>query len=125
MIFRGLRTVVYEVADLEGAKAWYAGALGKPPYFDEPFYVGFNVGGYELGLLPSSEPVGPVTYWGVPNADAAFARLVELGAREHAAIHDVGDGIRLGSVFDPFGNVLGVIENPHFTLHGEGPDGAG
>lgn len=121
-MFQGLRTVVYQVADLEQAKAWYERALGKSPYFDEPFYVGFNVGGYELGLAPSDtarvtqESNGTVTYWGVPDADAAFRRLIELGAREHAAIQDVGDGIRLGAVFDPFGNVLGVIENPHFTL---------
>ena len=48
----GLRTVNYHVTDLARAKAWYISALGKEPYFDEPFYVGFNVGGFELGLDP-------------------------------------------------------------------------
>jgi hypothetical protein len=41
---------------------------------------------------------------------------VEQGAREHKAVQDVGEGIRLGSVIDPFGNTLGIIENPHFSL---------
>ena len=51
-MFLGLRTVVYKVSDLGRAKAWYTKVLGIEPYFDEPFYVGFNVGGYELGLDP-------------------------------------------------------------------------
>ena len=111
---------LYQVADLDAAKAWYAGLLGTPPYFDEPFYVGFNVGGYELGLQPKGEADAgqakdAVTYWGVPNADEAYARLLDLGAAEYQAVQDVGGGIRLGAVTDPQGNVLGVIENPHFT----------
>jgi len=113
----GLRTLVYHVADLNQARAWYTQVLGFPPYFDQPFYVGFNVGGYELGLLPKeADECGPITYWGVPNADAAYATLLELGATEAVAVQDVGGGIRLGAVRDPFGNVLGVIYNPHFQL---------
>ncbi|MBA3946341.1 MAG: VOC family protein [Herpetosiphonaceae bacterium] len=120
-MFQGLRTVVYGVPDIETAKAWYQRVLGAAPYFDQPFYVGFNVGGYELGLDPDATPGtgsinGPITYWGVPDAAAAFRRLVELGAQEVTAVHDVGDGIRLGAVCDPFGNVLGVIEHPHFHV---------
>lgn len=120
-MLQGLRTVVYHVADLNRAKAWYTEMLGKPPYFDEPFYVGFNVGGYELGLAASDAPeVGAagsaITYWGVPDANAAFAHLLALGAQPHEAPYDVGDGIRLASVCDPFGNLLGVIDNPHFSV---------
>ena len=116
----GLRTVVFHVADLQKAKDWYGRVLEKAPYFDEPFYVGFNVAGYELGLVPlESEPAnnrhgGSVTYWAVPDADAALARLLELGATLQEPAMDVGDGIRLGAVLDPFGNALGVIYNPHF-----------
>ena len=116
-MLEGLRTQVFTVADLDGAKAWYANMLGQPPYFDQPFYVGFNVGGYELGLLPAEAggaENGAVTYWGVPDADVAYARLLALGATEDTPIHDVGDGIRLGVVNDPAGNALGVIYNPHF-----------
>lgn len=119
--FQGLRTVVYHAPDLDKAKAWYSQVLGIAPYFDQPFYVGFNVGGYELGLDPdvagASEGVGGVSvYWGVTDAQAALTRLVGLGATERSGVQDVGDGIRVATVLDPFGNIFGVIQNPHFSL---------
>ena len=121
--FLGLRTAIYHVPDLEKAKRWYSDVLGIPPYFDQPFYVGFNIGGYELGLDPDASSVGTgaggvVAYWGVANAAEAFARLTSLGAKERTPVQDVGEGIRVATVFDPFGNVFGIIENPHFTLPG-------
>jgi predicted enzyme related to lactoylglutathione lyase len=120
-MFLGLRTVIYHVGDLERAKAWYRDAFGVDPYFDQPFYVGFSIGGYELGLDPdpTGTPPGPggsVAYWGVTNIDEAFARFERLGAGAHEAVKDVGEGIRVASVCDPFGNVIGLIENPHFKL---------
>ncbi len=122
-MLQGLRTAIYHVGDLEAAKRWYADVLGEQPYFDEPFYVGFDVGGFELGLLPeegdaSRSGTGVITYWGVDDVDAALTRLLELGARERGDVQDVGDGIRLATVLDPFGNVFGIIENPHFSLEG-------
>ena len=112
----GLRTAIYPVNDLAAAKQWYAKILDLPPYFDEPFYVGFNVGGFELGLIPDGEPgvTGPQPLWGVTDASEAFARLIELGARSLDAVTDVGGGIKVGAVTDPFGNRFGIIENPHF-----------
>ena len=119
-MLQGLRSQIYQVADLEAAKAWYTVLLGKPPYFDEPFYVGFSVGGYELGLQPSDDPDAgqakdALTYWGVPDAEAAHAHLLALGASEYQPVQDVGGGIKLGAVRDPQGGILGVIENPHFV----------
>jgi predicted enzyme related to lactoylglutathione lyase len=119
----GLRTVVYRVTDLDGAKAWYSAVLGVEPYFDQPFYVGFNVGGFELGLDPDTSEGAPGrggsnAYWGVENAGAALARLLELGGRENREVREVGDGIKVASVLDPFGNVFAIIENPHFKLEG-------
>ncbi len=126
-MLKGLRSQIYQVADLEAAKAWYAALLGKPPYFDEPFYVGFNVGGYELGLQPgdnsdAGQAREAVTYWGVPDADAAYAHLLASGAGAYQPVQDVGGGIKLGAVLDPSGNVLGVIENPHFLAAQAGLD---
>ena len=119
-MFQGLRTVIYAVADLERAKAWYSEVLSQPPYFSQTYYVGFRVGGFELGLDPDTSGVTPgnnaVAYWGVTDAKAAHARLLGLGAREKSSLRDVGDGILVGSVVDPFGNVLGIIQNPHFKL---------
>lgn len=112
----GLRTAIYPVNDLAAAKAWYQEVLGQAPYFDEPFYVGFNVGGFELGLIPDGTPgvAGPQPLWGVEDASRAFARLVEMGATPLDAVADVGGGIKVGAVVDPFGNRFGIIENPHF-----------
>lgn len=120
-MFLGLRTAIYYVDDLTKAKEWYTTVLGFGPYFDEPFYVGFNVGGYELGLHPreanaAGKSDGVVAYWGVENAEAAWQRLLELGATKHEEIQEVGGGIKVATVNDPFGNPFGIIENPHFKL---------
>lgn len=115
----GLRTAIYHVPSLKRARDWYAAILGKKPYFDESFYVGFDVGGFELGLHPGTAgdvkaDHGVVVYWGVASASASLRRLVRLGAKKHSAIQDVGGGIKVAAVLDPFGNVFGIIENPHF-----------
>jgi catechol 2,3-dioxygenase-like lactoylglutathione lyase family enzyme len=117
-MFEGLRTVIYRVGDLETAKTWYTRILGFGPYFDEPFYVGFNVGGYELGLLPASTDGDscPITYWGVSDVPTALERLFDAGATSNEDPQDVGDGIVTASVRDLDGNVVGVIFNPNFKL---------
>ena len=116
-MFLGLRTVIYPSPKLADANAWYSNLLGQEPYFDQPLYVGFNVGGYELGLDPNGDvALGPIAFWGVDNADDAYAELLAKGAVEHAKVQDVGDGIRTATVRDQGGNVVGIIENPHFKL---------
>ena len=112
----GLRTVVYPTPDLARARQWYAEVLGVAPYFDQPFYVGFAVGGFELGLVPDGTPAvtGPQPLWGVADIAATHARLLALGAVPLDPITDVGEGIRVAAVVDPFGNRLGIIDNPHF-----------
>ena len=112
----GLRTAIYPAPDLAKAKAWYSELVGAPPYFDEPFYVGFHVGGFELGLVPDATPGadGAQPLWGVANADAAFARLLALGATQLEPVTDVGGGVKTAAVLDPFGNRLGIIENAAF-----------
>lgn len=112
----GLRTVCYPTPDLATGRAWYARAFDTEPYFAEPFYVGFNIGGFELGLIPDGTPgaTGGVAYWGVNDVDAELKRLVGIGAKIAEAAHEVGGGIIVGSVIDPFGNTLGLIYNPHF-----------
>jgi len=120
-MFLGLRSVIYHAPDLAAAKEWYAKVLGVQPYFDQPFYVGFNIAGYELGLDPDPNSAtgtgaSAIAYWGIADAEAALARLVELGATDRGGIQDVGGDIRMASLIDPFGNIFGIIENPHFSL---------
>ena len=115
-MIRGLRTVIYPAPDLQAAKIWYAKVLGIDPYFDQPFYVGFSVGGFELGLIPEAKPGinGPQPLWGVENATSEFQRLIDLGAKKLEPVTEVGEGIKVAAVTDPFGNRFGIIENPHF-----------
>ncbi len=119
-MFLGLRTAAYYVSDIAKAKDWYSSILGVEPYFDQPFYVGFNVAGYELGLQPTdaseNKSEGVVAYWGVNDAASALQYLLERGATPNEGVQDVGENIKVASVKDPFGNVFGIIENPHFKL---------
>ena len=115
----GLRTVIYPAPDLAAAKAVFTEVLGVAPYFDEPFYVGFEVGGYELGLSPDADPAaGPITYWGTAEIEAAVGRIRPAAVSMPEPVHDVGEGIRVGSVREPSGSLVGVIENPNFSLPG-------
>ncbi|MGI8624448.1 MAG: VOC family protein [Solirubrobacteraceae bacterium] len=127
-MFLGLRTVIYPAPDLAVSKAWFTKLLGVEPYFDEPFYVGYAVAGYELALDPAGDPkLGAITYWGVPDAQVGLQRLAEAGAGTRGEVQDVGGGIRVATVVEPGGSVLGIIENPHFELPASPPpsDGPG
>lgn len=113
----GLRTTIYKVADIDAAKKWFEQAFETEPYFVEPFYVGFNIRGYELGLLPeegsSSTGDSVHSYWGVEDINAAYKELISLGATSYEAPHNVGDGIMVALVRDPWGNLIGLIYNPY------------
>jgi len=119
--YLGLRTCVYHVADLNAAKKWYAEAFDTDPYFDEPFYVGFNIGGFELGLLPEEGEPTPksdnvVAYWGVEDIKAVYDKLISVGATVHEEPRNVGGPLEVASVRDPWDNVIGIIYNPVFKI---------
>ncbi|UII25169.1 VOC family protein [Fulvivirga maritima] len=114
----GLRTTIYKVPDISAAKEWYCKAFKAVPYFDQPFYVGFNIGGFELGLMPYEGEVKTgntvVSYWGVINIKEQYERLIELGATGYEAPEQVGDDIITATIKDPWDNVIGLIYNPNF-----------
>ena len=117
----GLRTAIYKVSDINTAKEWYAKAFETQPYFDQPFYVGFNIGGFELGLQPEDEPVTDkketvIAYWGVNEVREEYDRFIASGATEHEKPTEVGGAIIVASVKDPWGNIIGLIYNPHFKI---------
>jgi predicted enzyme related to lactoylglutathione lyase len=118
--FLGLRTCIYRVPDLPAAAEWYSNALGIKPYFNEPFYVGFNVGEYELGLHPQMNAVSGgenvETYWGVDDIQITFAHLLANGATAHEQPNNVGEDIWVAMLKDPWGNIIGIIQNPHFKV---------
>jgi predicted enzyme related to lactoylglutathione lyase len=115
-MFLGLRSLIHPAPNLAEAKVFYTAMLGKEPYFDEPYYVGYSVGGFELGLWPAGDPaVGPVAYWGVTNIDVALAHVVSIGGTARGEIVDVGETIRMIEVASPTGDIFGLIENPNFA----------
>lgn len=121
----GLRTVIYTVGDIVKAKKWYADAFQTQSYFDDPSidasYIGFNIAGYELGLMPddlaaANKTTNVMAYWGVEDIEAEVARLIDLGATSHTKPMNVGGPIMVASVIDPWGNAIGLIYNPDFKI---------
>ena len=120
----GLRTAAYQVGDINAAKEWYSKAFAIQPYFDEPFYVGFNVRGFELGLQPAEnpateKPASVLTYWGVEDIQATYDHFLACGATSHEAPTNVGGDLVVASVKDPWDNIIGLIYNPDFKLENE------
>lgn len=110
----GLRTLIYPSMNLEADKKWWTDALGVKPYFDKPFYVGFNVGGYELGLDPNADfDAGQKTYFGVENMIEAINHFKKKGSVVVEAPYEPGDGIFVASLSMPNQQLLHLIYNPH------------
>jgi predicted enzyme related to lactoylglutathione lyase len=112
-MFKKLRTVIYHAPDLQAVKQWYIQVTGQQPYFDEPFYVGFDIHGFELGLDPDMSGVvhgnQSTAYWAVDDIQAAVEKLVGAGAGIVQPVTDVGGGIQTAIVADPWDNVIGLI----------------
>ena len=129
-MLRGLTTVSFFATDLEEAKRWYAELLGIQPYYEVPGYIEFRVGDYahELGFIDAryaphpaqATATGSVTYWHVDDVWAGWERLLAMGATEHHPPTERGEGFVTASVLDPFGNIVGIMANPHYleVLHG-------
>jgi predicted enzyme related to lactoylglutathione lyase len=110
----GIKTVLHPVSDLEKAKAVYSALLGTPPQHDAPYYVGFDVAGQHIGLVPGGAAQGmtsPVAYWHVPDIEAKLAEVTAAGATVKDAPRDVGNGRLVATVTDPDGNVLGLLQD--------------
>jgi predicted enzyme related to lactoylglutathione lyase len=111
---QGIKVVLHPVSDLARAKAVYTALLGVPPQADSEYYVGFDVEGQHVGLVPGGGPQGmtsPVAYWQVADIEAKLAELTAAGATVTEPAHEVGGGRVVASVTDPDGNVLGVLED--------------
>lgn len=129
-ILRGVATLNFWAADLEAAKKWYTELLGFAPYFErsgpdgKPAYIEFRLGDYqhELGIIHSSYapkgvtagPGGAVVYWHVDDVAATLEKLTAMGAKEYQPLTPRGAGFITASVVDPFGNILGIMYNPHY-----------
>lgn len=123
-ILKGLATISFFAADHEKAVKWYADFLETEPYFNMPGYSEFRIGDYqhELGIIDSKfapenisiKPAGAIAFWHVDNLQITLDRLLSMGAKEFAPITDRSEGFITASVVDPFGNILGIMQNPHY-----------
>jgi predicted enzyme related to lactoylglutathione lyase len=123
-VLRGLSTISFYATDHEGAKKWYSELLGIQPYFDVPGYFEFRLGDYqhELGIIDSryaptgynSHPAGAIIFWHVDNIKTTLEKLISMGAKEYQPITDRSAGFVTAAVIDPFGNILGIMYNPHY-----------
>ena len=110
----GIKTVLHPVSDVEKAKAVYTALLGVAPSTDDPYYVGFDVAGQHIGLVPGGGPghmTSPVAYWHVPDIEAKLAQVTAAGASLNEPARDVGGGRLVATVTDPDGNVLGLLQD--------------
>ncbi len=125
-MLRGVATISFFAADHAAAQKWYTALLGMEPYFVRPGYAEFRLGDYqaELGLIDSqyvphmntsASPAGTILYWHVDDVNASLERLVAMGAKQLQAPEDRGRGFITAAVIDPFGNVLGIMYNPHYV----------
>jgi predicted enzyme related to lactoylglutathione lyase len=111
----GMKTVIYPVKDLAAAKQFYGKLLGVSPLMDEVYYVGFKVGGQDIGLDPNGHGkgmAGPVGYWHVDDIDKSLAALLHAGGQTKQPINDVGGGRRIAMVEDADGNLIGLLQDP-------------
>jgi predicted enzyme related to lactoylglutathione lyase len=111
---QGIKTVLHPVTDLAAAKSVYTALLGIPPQTDGPYYVGYEAGGQQIGLVPGGGPQGmtsPVAYWHVPDIEAKLAEVTAAGAAVKEPARDVGGGRLVATFTDPDGNVLGLIQD--------------
>ena len=123
IMLRGFATVSYFAADLEAARIWYSELLGIDAYFQMPGYVEFRVGDdqNELGIidakyaLPAPDgPAGEIIQWHVDDLPGSFEKMLSMGATEYQPPTDRSEGFVTASVVDPFGNILGIMYNPHY-----------
>jgi predicted enzyme related to lactoylglutathione lyase len=110
----GITTVLHPVSDLTTAKAVYTALLGLSPQTDGAYYVGYDVEGQHIGLVPGGGPQGmtsPVAFWHVPDIETTLAEVTAAGATVKEPAHDVGGGRLVATFADPDGNVLGLLQD--------------
>lgn len=107
----GIKSVVYPASDLAKAKAMFGAALNAEPIMDEPYYVGFQVNGTDIGLDPHGHKSGAVVYYHVDDIKGTLRTLVDAGAEVDTDVKDVGGGRQIAAVKDADGNLIGLLQD--------------
>jgi predicted enzyme related to lactoylglutathione lyase len=111
----GVRTILYPVRDLAKAKALFTRLAGREPVADSPYYVGYDIDGQQIGLVPngrdSQNMTGTTAFWHVDDIGASVKAVLDAGGTMQQEINDVGNGRRVAAVVDAEGNVLGFVQD--------------
>jgi len=110
-MIQGMQTIIYPVKDIAQARALFRALLGTDPYTDGPYYVGFHLGGQEIGLDPRGDRQGVTGYWHVSDIRATLQSLLDAGAQAIEDVKAVGPGRLTASVRDPDGNIIGLLQS--------------
>jgi predicted enzyme related to lactoylglutathione lyase len=124
--FKGIATISLWAEDHAAAVEWYTKLFGIKPYFERPGYAEFRIGDHqtEVGIIDrkyaphitfSKSPAGVVLYWHTDDINGTFKRALSLGATQLEAPEDRGHGFVTATAVDPFGNILGIMYNPHYV----------
>ncbi|HTI26608.1 VOC family protein [Kutzneria chonburiensis] len=108
-----LQTILFPVKDVEKAKAVYTALLGTAPGVESPYYVGYDIDGQHIGLVPNGSTNGPACYRHVDDLEKGLAALIEAGASMAQEPKEVGNGRTVASVLDADGNEIGLIQDRH------------
>ena len=113
-MIKSIKSIVYPSANIDADVAFWTKVLGKEPYFNEHYYVGFRMDGYELGLDPNAISEGvtqPVTYWDVADIEEEVAKLVALGMTLHEPIQELSSGVKIAKLKDTAGYMFGLVSS--------------
>ena len=111
---QGITIVLHPVTDVKAATAVYTALLGTPPQHEADYYVGYDVDGQHIGLVPGGAEQGltsPVAHWQVSDIEAKLAEVTAAGGEVKQAPRNVGGGRLVATFTDPDGNVLGLLQD--------------
>jgi lactoylglutathione lyase len=108
-----LQTILFPVKDVEKAKAVYTALLGVAPGVESPYYVGYDIDGQHIGLVPNGSTNGPACYRHVDDLETGLKALIEAGASVAQEPKEVGNGRTVASVLDADGTEIGLIQDRH------------
>ena len=108
---QGIKTIVYPVKDVAQSKKLFTALLGKEPFVDQPYYVGYKIGDQDIGLDPNGHKHGATPYYQVDDIRNTLQSLLDAGAQTIEDVHDVGGGKLIAVVKDAEGNIIGLSQN--------------
>lgn len=115
MTTTGVKTILYPVRDLARAKELFTRLLGVQPAADSPYYIGYDIDGQQIGLVPNGHAsqgmTGTTAYVHVDDIKAGMQAVLDAGGAVQQEVRDVGGGRQVGAVTDAEGNVIGFIQD--------------